>query len=194
MFENPGFFAFPMGHGTQAFMVAELLSMLALTLPKGQSADRGDRGGSSSSAPGGVFWEIQQQLARQAERITTNRVIAGVHFPIDSEAGCELGLRLARYLVGLCTNRFTELEGLVPSAGEREGSTPRAKDVWTERPEADPASRDFDYKFHMRVQSIFEGRELTRIRELTTPLATRGTPLQWLWAQAHAEWHGLGLR
>ena len=44
-------------------------------------------------------------LARLAARISVNRVIAGVHFPIDLAAGLVLGLTVGRYFVALATGR-----------------------------------------------------------------------------------------
>ena len=39
------------------------------------------------------------QLMRLASRVAINRTVAGVHFPVDSAAGCFLGLALGEYFV-----------------------------------------------------------------------------------------------
>jgi hypothetical protein len=75
MILTPAFSAMPSGHATEAFMMAHLLTRLC------SSVDRDDL------------------LQRQAERIATNRVIAGLHFPVDSVAGRMLGQTLAEYLL-----------------------------------------------------------------------------------------------
>jgi hypothetical protein len=40
---------------------------------------------------------------RLASRVAINRTVAGVHFPVDSIAGCLLGLTLGEYFVARCT-------------------------------------------------------------------------------------------
>jgi hypothetical protein len=82
MITTPGHGAFPSGHATQAFAVAHVLTAL---LKQAANATK------------------TEQLKRQAARIATNRVVAGVHFPVDSMAGRMLGEALGEYFVGRCT-------------------------------------------------------------------------------------------
>jgi hypothetical protein len=82
MITTPGHGTFPMGHGTQAYAVAYVLKKLLNLDPS--------------------FPTVIEQLERQAARIATNRVIAGVHFPVDSMAGRMLGTALGEYFVGRC--------------------------------------------------------------------------------------------
>jgi membrane-associated phospholipid phosphatase len=80
---TPGHGALPSGHATLAAMQAELLA--ALLYPSG-----------------GSFAKHQStQLDRLVRRIAFNRVVAGVHFPLDSLAGYALGCQLARLLHGM---------------------------------------------------------------------------------------------
>jgi hypothetical protein len=83
MITTPGHGSFPSGHATQVFAVAHVLTSL-LNLKPAHAA-------------------VVEQLTRQAARIATNRVVAGVHFPVDSMAGRMLGVALGEYFVGRCT-------------------------------------------------------------------------------------------
>jgi PAP2 superfamily len=73
---TPGHGSYPSGHATEAFMMAHLLTHL---LPNGL--------------------RYQSQLQQLAARTSINRTVAGVHFPVDSEAGRVLGTCLGEYVV-----------------------------------------------------------------------------------------------
>jgi membrane-associated phospholipid phosphatase len=89
MISTPGHGSFPMGHATQAYAVAHVLASLVGLEPRYTAA-----GATSAHCP-----ELFEQLQRQAARISTHRVIAGVHFPVDTMAGRMLGVALGEYLV-----------------------------------------------------------------------------------------------
>jgi hypothetical protein len=72
-----------MGHASQAYMSAYILWKLQ------------DPTGSN---PG-----LRDMLYRQAFRMAFNRIVAGVHFPVDLPAGAILGLALGEYFVRRCT-------------------------------------------------------------------------------------------
>jgi hypothetical protein len=85
MITTPGHGSFPSGHATQVYAVAHLLKYLLNLKPANTGHEM-----------------IVEQLDRQAARIATNRVVAGVHFPIDSMSGRMLGVALGEYFVGRC--------------------------------------------------------------------------------------------
>ena len=89
MITTPGHGSFPSGHATQVHAVAHVLTSLLKLSSKPARAT------------------IIEQINRQAARIATNRVIAGVHFPVDSMAGRMLGVALGEYFVGRCTGSGT---------------------------------------------------------------------------------------
>ncbi|MDX2156674.1 MAG: phosphatase PAP2 family protein [Hyphomicrobiaceae bacterium] len=74
----------PSGHATEAFTCAYVMWRLL------------------KAAGRPPIWG--EQLMRLANRIAVNRTVAGVHFPVDSAAGCMLGLTLGEYIVARCTN------------------------------------------------------------------------------------------
>lgn len=77
---TPAHGSLPSGHATMAVLTAEILAQL---LFKGDPAHA-----------------RVKQLDRLARRIAFNRVVAGVHFPVDSAVGYGLGLQLAGHFVG----------------------------------------------------------------------------------------------
>jgi hypothetical protein len=82
---TPAHGSLPSGHATMATLTADILSQL---LFDGQPDHPRVR-----------------QMDRLARRIAFNRVVAGVHFPVDSAAGYALGLRLAGHFVGWATGK-----------------------------------------------------------------------------------------
>ncbi len=81
MITTPGHGAYPMGHAAQAFMLAIVLQKLF-------------KWGANDAR--------SVQLLRQATRISVNRVVAGVHFPVDAHAGEALGRSMAAFFLWTC--------------------------------------------------------------------------------------------
>jgi membrane-associated phospholipid phosphatase len=93
MIAVPSYSAFPSGHATQAHLISDLL--LSLLRPSIQN--------SNPPLNPETQWrdELTLMLPALATRISENRVIAGIHFPVDSEAG----KALATNLLGLLTQQ-----------------------------------------------------------------------------------------
>ena len=77
----PAHHSFPSGHGGESYLVAALLSRWLARI--------GDSGG------------VGAMLHQAAHRIARNRVVAGVHFPVDSIAGRLLGAVVEHHLLAL---------------------------------------------------------------------------------------------
>lgn len=118
---------YPMGHATQAYLIAHCLQRVL---------------GWSDDHPGTA------QMQRLAARISVNRIVAGVHFPVDAWAGQRLGQTLGEYVTARsgfphpCVARTIEPTSLSdPAADFAPGDAPlgmgHAKDTrWPV--EADP--------------------------------------------------------
>jgi hypothetical protein len=96
---TPGHGSLPSGHATVAALTACLYAML---LPRPSK-------------------ERLRQLDRLARRIAFNRVVAGVHFPIDSQVGYALGTQLALAMgaaagVTTCPGGFTPAQEAAKNA------------------------------------------------------------------------------
>lgn len=87
---NPRRFgAFPSGHAAEAFLVARLLQVIT-GQPKKRRTNLTDA------------YSLETHLQRLAGRIADNRVVAGVHFPMDSTAGRMVGECFADYFLFRC--------------------------------------------------------------------------------------------
>ena len=84
--ETPAHGSLPSGHATIATLMSRLLTELMY-------------------ARFGLDYPKVLQLDRLARRIAFNRVVAGVHFPIDSRAGYALGLQLSGHFIALADGR-----------------------------------------------------------------------------------------
>jgi len=88
MIMTPSHGTYPMGHATEAFIAAYVLLMLLQS-----------KTGSVYAAD--TSWGTQ--LMRLAARVAANRIVAGLHFPVDAAVGTVLGLTLGQYFVNRCT-------------------------------------------------------------------------------------------
>ena len=73
---TPGHASYPAGHSTQGHILRSVLTRLV-------SAKE----------------ELDDQLERLADRVGENRIVAGLHFKSDIDAGAKLGAELAAYFV-----------------------------------------------------------------------------------------------
>jgi membrane-associated phospholipid phosphatase len=153
MIETPGHGSWPSGHAAEAFAFAVLLeALLDAASPAG-----GTRNGTES----------REQLQRLAARISTNRVVAGVHFPVDSAAGRLLGTALAEFLVARATGTKVHERGFDGRLFEG------------------PHGEPMDFNLH-------ESMDHTSGHAYTRSAGTMGVgnaPLvAWLWEEALKEW------
>lgn len=158
MLSTPGHGSFPSGHATQAYAVAYLLKRLLNLKPN----------------PDPKHASTIDQLDRQAARIATNRVIAGVHFPVDSMAGRMLGVALGEYFVGRCgvatpTNMISRTfnASVVDNA-----SGPTEFNPFTDEQDLDPTVPG-------TVYSAVQGTQIPS-----------STLLKQVWGAARCEWKG----
>jgi len=154
MIQTPGHGSFPAGHATESFMLATILSALM------QAGDkRYDR------------WD--EQFARLAARISVNRVIAGVHFPIDLAAGLVLGLTVGRYFVALATG---------------EGDVTPCTFAGETYADSDFPWEDFPWPNILNPTAALPGFVTKGDPFTPTPPDKDRSPLRWMWREAVKEW------
>jgi len=89
--QTPDHSSFPSGHAVEAFALAHLLTRMMGDDP-------------TSQIP------TAHLALRLAHRIATNRVVAGVHFPIDSIAGAHLGSALGEAIWAIVSGEDTIIQ------------------------------------------------------------------------------------
>jgi membrane-associated phospholipid phosphatase len=137
---TPAHSCFPSGHATEAYMVAYVL-------PELLSLDPAERK------------HYADQLEAQAARISINRTVAGLHFPVDSHAGRVLAKTLSEYFLNFCLQNG--------KIGVRTAAYLDAKD-------------DFHPDFDLSTNTYFAPQNLYA--------AVDKSPLSWLWGKALTEW------
>ena len=160
MIQTPGHGSFPAGHAAESFMLATVLSAV---MQKGNQR----------------YSDWSEWLARLAARISVNRVIAGVHFPVDLAAGLTLGLTMGRYFIALANGTQAELPSYAFDGEAYAGGG---------FPQAEIRSDDI-----LKPDKELPGAVATKgpgsINLQTLPQAEKDRrPLCWLWGEAVREW------
>jgi membrane-associated phospholipid phosphatase len=147
---TPGHGSWPSGHATEAFITATVIEALL-----DAASPRGKKNGQA----------CREQLQRLAARIATNRVVAGVHYPVDSAVGRLLGTALGEFLVARATGGKTHERGFdAHGYVQANGSA-------------------LDFSLH---QPLDQGHGYSRVAR-PTPVA-RSPLMDWLWKEAVKEW------
>lgn len=162
MILTPAYTSYPSGHATEAHFAAEFLPLLA-----------GDPEYMKCQAPkGGRRDSMTRQMNRLAYRIAENRVVAGLHYPIDAVPGQALGVMLARYVVW------------VASAGQAWPSLKIGAKVFHARGDVDGDEvPTFDALLHEQPHITPPATSLS----IVTPMPPAPV-LQALWRLARREW------
>jgi hypothetical protein len=121
-----------------------------------------------------------------AARIAVNRVVAGVHFPVDNAAGVVLGSQLARYFVALAQGSAATLRSWTFDA-----NCYGAEDfLWREMlAEIDKPVTDQDGLMQLIANGGAEPYLKNGATLQVQPI--QGSPVRWLWDRAVAEWRKL---
>ena len=167
MITTPAHSAFPSGHSTEAFAMAEVLASMVDHIDAVQNL----------SGPGSRRW----LMVSQAARVAVNRTVAGVHFPVDTLAGATLGTALGQYMVarsqsGTAQAPLMQMHGLSFDSPWDAASRPQSPDfnLAVFQSEADPANQESANSRYVETGSAF-----------TVPSCA---PLAWLWSKAAEEW------
>ena len=176
---TPGHGSLPSRHATEAFAVSSILHRLVVADADSVSDEN---------------IKLRGLLLALAARIANNRMIAGLHAPIDTAAGRMLGTVLADYLVAVHRTGDLANRGVL-----WRGSQGR----WR-RPQAYPGGDDADLKNQSRKQANDQlidgnppnatGGELLAKQDPTCNYDSlkakvfKSDALGWLWERAREEW------
>jgi hypothetical protein len=159
MIETPGHSSYPSGHAIESHCIAFVLACLAKYREEQVGAPPAE--------------DAIKHLERLAARITINRTVAGVHFPVDNAAGAKLGMTLGRYFV-----MRAKLGGTRPLPGGLGESFDGEE--WFVDSKGKQTNPDFDKA---------DGWTQTWGEPATAPEPwAADAPLGWLWRRAEQEW------
>jgi hypothetical protein len=161
---TPGHDTWPSGHSSESHLVARLLGELI------------ECDGATSRSKAAF-----KRLFDAARRIATNREVAGLHFPADTEVGCVLGDALGGYVAAL-------------ARGDAEGPTQRLFDgprFYAKDTRRRLQHNGFFDEAHTRICTDFElvdckGKGL--VWRDAPKVAPARQYLGWLWQRASDEW------
>lgn len=172
MIQTPGHSSFPAGHAVEAFAFAMVLAELTAEREKQlyPSVDPSYR-------------PLRDQLMRVAARISVNRVVAGVHFPVDIAAGLVLGTLLGRYFVALATGNATSLPSWTFDARNYGKDDFRWRDMLAviDSGGKDSLSPELGGDAFLGSYGQFDPDRLPY-------KSPSDSPLGWLWSRAAQEW------
>jgi membrane-associated phospholipid phosphatase len=149
---TPSHSTLPSGHATESFALATILEGLMQGAPQPVTQMR----------PGDVMASLPLRLAA---RIAENRVVAGVHFPVDSAAGAAMGIAAAEAVMCACVGGAAP----APALWEFDGDAFGAEDFL--------------------LATLAERAPGFTVTPGTDPAPEASELLGMLWAAALAEWH-----
>lgn len=106
MIATPAHSSLPSGHATEAFAVATVLNAV---VRMGRAKGRNGKKNAALQA----WRRYAHMLSMVAARIGVNRTVAGVHYPVDTAAGCTLGVTLGNYVLWRCGAHAIDEDGEV---------------------------------------------------------------------------------
>ena len=174
MIQTPAHGTIPSGHSTESFTAALVLLRLLQAAPINQPPSAGDKQ---------IDFRYSQQLMRIA-CASPSTAVAGVHFPVDSAAGCVFGLTLRFSCSAASAQRPVHRLAL--------RATTFPNPAPTANPPAHPARTT-----RLLLSALFDvtgtGNQTptayaTSADAQSLQYDTASIALPWLWQQAKAEW------
>jgi membrane-associated phospholipid phosphatase len=205
MIQTPAHSTYPAGHATEAFMMATVLSELMAPHEEWVRGAKNNGNGSDSDASNGNSGrnrngDWKEMLMRTAARIAENRVIAGVHFPVDNAAGMVLGTMLGKALLAMVNGSAAPFAGWSFDAGKYGGSdfewrpilecmdgkvendsNGKPKPAFLCHPEMPQEEHTIKTACLVRQEGSIEVPRAASLEPTVNPLC-------WMWEQARNEW------